>query len=153
MSLLTRLTLSQTTAEDLLQDLFVRLSNSRSFDRARDPTAYVIRAAANLAFQWRRTQRRTSILQGLPDEPIDRSMSAEAILEHQEQCSRVLQALDRMSELSRHVILLHGLQGESYDTIASELEKTPHQVRAICAKAIHQLRDLLGTPSSKEDPS
>ncbi len=142
-TLLTRLTLCESTAEDLLQDLFIRLCRSDSFDRARNPTAYAIRAATNLAFEWRRKQQRTIKSQSLTDEPISQDRSPGDVLEHKEQYARVLRALDGMSELSRQVIILHRLQGESYDAIASQLGKTPHQVRAICSKAIGQIRDLL----------
>ncbi len=142
--LLTRLTLCENTAEDLMQELFIRLSKSESFDQANDQTAYAIRAATNLAFEWRRKQRRTIRSQSLTDEPIARNTSPADMLEREEQHARVLQALDKMSDLSRQVIVLHRLDGESYDAIASQLGKTPHQVRAICSKAISQLRDLLG---------
>jgi RNA polymerase sigma factor (sigma-70 family) len=147
-TLLTRLTLCETTAEDLLQELFIRLSKSDSFDRARNHTAYAIRAAANLAFDWRQKQKRTISSHSLTDEPIAQDMSPGDVLENKERYARVLRALDGMSELSRQVIVLHRLQGESYDAIASQLDKTPHQVRAIFSKAIGQLRDLLGSSSS-----
>jgi len=145
---LTRLTLCESTAEDLMQDLFLRLNKSNSFDRARDQRAYAIRAATNLAFEWRRKQRRTITSHSLTDEPVERDTLHGDVLEHKEQCAQVLRALDRMSALSRQVIILHALEGHSYDAIAAELGKTPHQVRAICSKAINQLRDLLGSSSS-----
>jgi len=147
-TLLTRLTLCESTAEDLQQDLFLRLSKSDSFDRARNQTAYAIRAAMNLAFEWRRKQKRTICSQSLTDDPIAQDTSPGDVLEYKEQCARVLHALDGVSELSRQVIVLHGLQEESYDAIALQLDKTPHQVRAICSKAISQLRDLLGSSTS-----
>jgi len=147
-TLLTRLTLCESTAEDLLQDLFIRLSKSESFDLARNQSLYAIRAATNLAFEWRRKQQRTIQSQSLTDEPIARDMSPGDVLEHKEEYARVLRALDGMSELGRQVIVLHRLQGESYDAIGSQLGKTPHQVRAICSKAIGQICDLLDSPST-----
>jgi len=147
-TLLTRLTLCESTAEDLLQDLFIRLSKSDSFDHAHNHTAYAIRAAMNLAFEWRRKQRRTIKPQRLTDEPIAQDISPADAFEQQEQYARVLRALEEMSELSRQVIILHRLQDETCDAIALQLDKTPHQVRAICSKAIGQLRDLLGSSTS-----
>ena len=147
-ALLTRLTLCESTAEDLLQDLFIRLSKSDSFDRAHNQEAYAIRAATNLAFDWRRKQQRSIRSQSLTNEPVARGGSPRDMLEHQEQYARVLAALDGMSELRRQVIVLHRLHGESYDAIALHLGKTPHQVRAICSKALAQLRESLGKPPS-----
>ena len=146
--LLTRLTLCESTAEDLLQELFLRLSKSKSFDAARNHTAYAFRAATNLAFEWRRKQSRTVQPESLATDPIAKTRSAQESLELGESCREVLRALDKMSELSRQVIVMHRLQGESYDSIALQLNKTPHQVRAICSKAIGQLRDLLVARSS-----
>ena len=102
----------------------------------------------NLAFEWRRKQKRTIVPQRLANDPIAQDMSPADALEQKEQYARVLRALEGMSELSRQVIVLHRLQDETYDAVALQLDKTPHQVRAICSKAIGQLRDLLGSSTS-----
>lgn len=88
--LLTRLTLCETTAEDLLQELFLRLSKSNSFDSARNHTAYAFRAATNLAFEWRRKQSRTVQPESLATDPIAKTRSAEESLELGESCDEVL---------------------------------------------------------------
>jgi DNA-directed RNA polymerase specialized sigma24 family protein len=36
------------------------------------------------------------------------------------------------------------IQQESYEFIAEQLDKTPHQVRALCSKVMNYLRDVLG---------
>jgi len=56
--LLVRLTLRPDAAEDLFQDLFVRLSHAEGFHRTADPAGYAHRAAINLAMDWRRARRR-----------------------------------------------------------------------------------------------
>lgn len=53
--LLVKLTLRRDVAEDLLQDLFLRLSKSKGFHRSPSPERYLFRAAINLAFDWPRT--------------------------------------------------------------------------------------------------
>src|SRR4051794_7288180 len=60
-ALLLRLTLRQDVADDLLQELFVKLAGSRSFRAAIDPVAYVKRAAVNLALDWRRARQRRDV--------------------------------------------------------------------------------------------
>ena len=52
--LLGKLTLSEEVVGDLLQELFLRLWNSKAFDKAKDPFAYAYRVAINLAFEWRK---------------------------------------------------------------------------------------------------
>ena len=143
--LLTRLTLCESTAEDLMQDLFIRLSTSESFDRARDRTAYAIRSATNLAFEWRRKQERTVNSHTLMDEPIARGMSPSDLLEQHEQCASVLQALDGMSELSRQVIVLHRLQGESYEAPGNVKEEGPLRLVDVITRHINADHDNLKT--------
>ena len=152
-TLLTRLTQCENTAEDLIQELFIRLSKSESFDRAHDATGYVVRAAMNLAFEWRRREKRTIQSASLVIEPASQDASPPEVLEAKEQCAQVLNALDRISDLGREVIVLHQLQGESYDSIASQTNKTPHQVRAICVKAIGRIRKLLNCSVSTKEES
>src|SRR5262245_22798320 len=56
-ALLARLTLRAGVAEDLLQELFLKLRGSAGFVRADDRKAYAIRTAIHLAFDWRRRRR------------------------------------------------------------------------------------------------
>ena len=69
--LLTRLTLRQDVAEELMQELFIRLHNSRSFIRTAKPSAYAFRTAVNLAMDWRRRKKKTQSLDEhlLPADP------------------------------------------------------------------------------------
>ena len=149
--LLARLTLCDRIAEDLMQELFLRLTKSEAFANARNQTAYAIRTATNLAFEWRRQQQRTTKFSTLLDDPVSDTASPDSVLENTEDCAQVLRALDELSELSRQVIVLHRLEENSYETVAQQLGKTPHQVRAICSKAIGQLKRILdGTTQQTE---
>src|SRR5262245_28189080 len=67
-ALFTRLTLREDAAEDLLQDLCVRLLVSDGFAHTDHPKGYAFRAAINLAFDWRRRRRRERSTRPLPDE-------------------------------------------------------------------------------------
>jgi len=145
--LLVRLTLNETVADDLMQELFLRLSQSIPFDQAKNPVAYVRRTAMNLAFEWKR-QRKRSVAGSLEEEPISVSQSPEDMIQQQEDMDMVLNALSELSEDARQVLVLHRLEGEPYDSIAEQMDKTSHQVRAICSKAIQRLRDVLNDDSA-----
>lgn len=56
--LLVRFTLREDVAEDLLQDLAVKLSKASGFAAAEDVYAYARKAAVNLGFSWMRSRRR-----------------------------------------------------------------------------------------------
>jgi DNA-directed RNA polymerase specialized sigma24 family protein len=53
-ALLTRLTLREDVAEELLQDLFIKLQGAKDQGRIDCWYAYARRTAINLAFDWRR---------------------------------------------------------------------------------------------------
>jgi len=56
-ALLTRLTLREDVAEELMQELFIKLNNSRGIGKIANWNAYAHRAAINLAFDWRRSHK------------------------------------------------------------------------------------------------
>ena len=139
-ALFTRLTLRPDVAEDLLQELFLKLQDAAGLAGAANRTAYVFRAAIHLAFDWRRAQRPTAPLRIDPESsaaaPLDRLIDAEEL-------EQVLIAMEDLSELSRQVLVLRYLQQQDYREIARQLDKTEHQVRALCSKALEQLRTIL----------
>jgi DNA-directed RNA polymerase specialized sigma24 family protein len=76
-TLLLRLTLCADAADDLLQDLFVKLTDSDALLNAAQPYAYLRRAAINLAFDWRRRKQRRA-KQERCDELIEESIDRQA---------------------------------------------------------------------------
>ena len=145
-ALLTRLTLDQDAAEDLLQDLYLKLDRAAGFPVATDPAAYACRAAIHLAFDWQRGQARS--MRSLSHDPIASPPSPLAALVHREDMDKVLQALAQLPALYRDCLVLHYLDQEPYEVISGLVGKTPHQVRALCHKALGRLRCLLKTPPS-----
>lgn len=139
-ALLYRLTLRADVAEDLLQDLFLRLRATPGFISGRDRLAYAFRTAINLAFDRRRARR--------PVEPLRHDPAAGVVspldcLVQAEELEAVLDAMQHLSEQSREVVVMRFLQQRSYADVARQLGKTEHQVRGLCAKGLTQLRAAL----------
>ncbi len=139
-ALLTRLTLRSGAAEDLLQDVFLKLRDSKSFAAAENPQAYLFRTAIHLAFDWRRRQQKFEPLvedraQG-DRAPLDRLVASEEL-------ERILDAMELVSDLTRQCLVLRYLQHQEYAQIAAALRKTEHQARALCHKGVSELRALL----------
>jgi RNA polymerase sigma-70 factor (ECF subfamily) len=145
-ALFTRLTLRAGVAEDLLQELFLRLRSAKGFAGANDRVAYAFRTAIHLAFDWRRAQRVTGPLR---KEPASESPSPLDRLIHAEEHEQVLDAMASLTSLGQQVLVLRYLQHEDYAEIAERLGKTEHQVRGLCYKALEQLRSLL-QPAARE---
>ena len=139
--LLTRLTLDPHTTEDLMQELFLKLATNPAFAAARNPPAYARQSAIHLALDWRRAQRATH---SLPvTDPLDLAPSAYERLTQKEQWSQLLDAAAELPGQTREAFVLHYLDGASFAQIAEHLDKTPHQVRALCHKALDTLRERL----------
>ena len=142
-ALLGRLTLDGHATGDLMQDLFIRLSNSSGFDRAKNPFSYAYRAAINLAFEWRR--KRKIKYQPLEEDclPPDTEPSALERMIRAEELNEVLDATSQLSELARDVVVMRYIEQLSYEDIAQRLGKKPQHLRSVSAKALARLKSLL----------
>ena len=152
-ALLARLTLREDIAEDLMQELFLKLTQSNGFAGARDPLAYALRAATNLALDWRRAQKRTPPTEVSASQPLAQDRSPLSQLVRREEVHRVLDAVAGLPGLSREVMVLRYLEQQEYEAIARQLGKTAHQVRALCHKAVDRLRNLLEAKPSEPSES
>jgi RNA polymerase sigma-70 factor (ECF subfamily) len=143
-ALLTRITLRQDVAEDLMQDLFLRLSRPHTLSRAVDPVGYAVRAATRLAFDWRRSQRRRRDTTAIENEPAANRQQKPCRLEQREELQAVLDAIQRLSTVCRDIVVMRYLEGRPYEEIAATVGKTLHQTRALCYKSIVRLRTMTG---------
>ena len=143
--LLARLTRRQDVVGDLLQELFIRLWNSKMFDKAEDPFAYAYRAAINLAFEWRRKQKATCQLLEENCPAAKDGSSALGKMIQAEELEQVLNATSRLTDLARDVVVMRYIEQASYEEIGRHLDKKPQYMRAMCAKAMAQLREMLAS--------
>jgi len=148
-TLLTRLTLREDVAEELMQDLFIKLKKAGGAARAANLDAYARRAAINLAFDWRRTRRRAVLRFGNIAEPVAVGTSPLGKMIRSEEMQETLNAIGRLKKAAREVLVMRYIQQQSYDDIARQTGKTSHQVRAMCSRSIRRLRDVLGSNHSQ----
>ena len=143
--LLGRLTRREDVVGDLLQELFIRLWSSGAFDKAEDPFAYAYRAAINLAFEWRRKQKATCQISQENCPAAEDGPSALGKIIQAEELEQVLNATSKLTDLARDVVVMHYIEQASYEEIAQRLGKKPQYMRALCAKAMARLRELLAS--------
>ncbi len=148
-ALLTRLTLREDIAEELMQELFIKLSNSRHFDKAANRQAYVRRAAINLAFDWRRSRKLNPLRLDQIREPASNDSSPLGKLVQAEELDEILNAIGQLKKVPREAFVMRYIQQKSYDYIAEQLGKTSHHVRALCSRASNRLRNILGHNQSQ----
>lgn len=147
-ALLLRLTLREDVAEDLMQELFLRLASSRNFHVANNADAYAVTTAVHLAMDWRRSPKALA-------SPIDFDQLAAggrspvATLIEWEELEQMLQAMERLKPHDCEILAQHYLDGRDYVEIAASRGTSAHAERARCAKALARLRQIVRDPAAK----
>ncbi len=138
-----RLTGSPETAQDLTQDLFVKVV--RAIDRCpvEHEARWLFHIARNLVIDYRRSwQRRQAPLVHTVDVGTDPPQLV-AVGVHE--------ALGLLSEAEREAFLLREVVGLTYDELAAACEAKPETIRSRIYKARSRLKSVLGARSSSED--
>jgi RNA polymerase sigma-70 factor (ECF subfamily) len=141
-ALLTKLTLREDVAEDLMQDLFIKLAGS-NLDVVDNLDAYARTVAINLSFDWRRKKGvHLSLDSEETPEPAAEEKGPLTNLVENEQIRKVYDAMERLNKTQRQIFVLRYIQQYSFERIAEETGKTPHHVRALCSRAMTKVRGI-----------
>lgn len=150
-ALFLRLTLRADRAEELMQELFLKLHRTGALARAENPRAYAYRAAIHLALDLRRREKSQPRVHGdVPENIAAPGTPPLQALIVNEQAQQVLAVMAELSGPAREAAVLHYIQQRSYEETAAMMEKTPHQVRALCQDALRQLRGAMQTLAARE---
>ncbi|MDO5554259.1 MAG: sigma-70 family RNA polymerase sigma factor [Planctomycetia bacterium] len=163
LSLLQNLTGDRELAEDLAQEVFLRIYRTRAryVPTARFST-WLYRVVHNLAFNAMRFKRRhKELLFGAVTRPNDGQSSSEngwsveetlqeksglmptRQIARQETCRKVREAIDALGDRQRMALLLHRFEGMSYEQIGQIMSLTPQAVKSLLCRARVKLRELL----------
>lgn len=112
-------------AEDLTQQVFLRLLSARELEQVEDPATFVFKIAANLLRdRGRRRQVRGELL-SLVDEDIDRVqaevLTPERVILGREDVRAALRALDELGERTRTIYMLWRFDGLKQQEIADRV--------------------------------
>jgi len=142
-TLLIQLVLREDIAEELMQELFVKLANFGGLDKVRNLAAYAHKTAVNMAFDWHRTKDKGPCRLDNAPEPVSNSISPLDKLSVNEEIEDVLCAIAQLRGASCEAFVMRYIEQKSYEYIADELGKTPHQVHTLCFKALMHIRYVL----------
>ena len=145
---LSHLTGSHADAEDIAQDAFVQAYLKLSTFRQHCAFyTWLYRIALNLLYTRARHHRSRASLshtQSVTEEdPSDPHGTPADELERREDATQIRQALNSLSEDHRTILVLRGVEGFDYDTIAETLELSAGTVRSRLHRARNELRDQL----------
>jgi len=147
-----RLVEEQAVAEELAQEVFLRVYRSRS---SYEPTAkfktWLFRIASHLALNWLRDEKHArgqerldDVSGNLPARQIsDRRPSVEQTLVYAVKLEEVRQAIAALPEKQRTAVLLHKYEEMAYTQIAKVLECSESAVKSLLFRAYETLRARL----------
>lgn len=144
-SFLWKLTKSSDTAEEIVQETFLRVwLNRDKFPEVEHPRAYIFRIASNIAATWlgRRFIAQKAIDAHQCEQPAGTDEVQEA-LALKDLSTLVARIIAEMPEQRRQIYLLHREAGLRSQEIADQLGLSPSTVRNTIATAIRFIREKL----------
>ncbi len=144
-------------AEDLTQDVFLRLYRSRKRyqPRARFATwlFHITQNVARNAFRSRRRRPcvRLEALAATYEGPLmesllfDRGEEPSRPMERAEVADRVRAAVSTLAGRQRTAVVLHQLEDRTYNEVAAEMEMSPEAAKSLLYRARNQLRESLSS--------
>jgi RNA polymerase sigma-70 factor (ECF subfamily) len=141
-------TASRTDAEDVVQDAFVRAYvKLDTFQRTSGFYTWLYRIAFNLAISRKRRHKpHASVEQSREiagNEPISPVESVSTELERAEEAKQVREAMSKLSEEHRAILVLREMEGCDYESIAEILDLPVGTVRSRIHRARAQLKTIL----------
>lgn len=139
---------SRVDAEDLVQEAFVQAYVKLAAFRGHCSFyTWLYRIALNLAYSNARRRQVRKALEGTrevrEDIPADSAASPSERMERAEESERIRRALSALSEEHRALLVLRGVEGFDYQTIAEVMNLNPGTVRSRLHRARANFRENL----------
>lgn len=152
-SFMYRMAHNQTVAEDLAQDVFLRVYRSRHTYAAEAKfTTWLYRIATNLAVNYARDSRQDRATASL-DEPdpetgttidvADPSLTVEQDMLRRERLAEIRRQVEALPQRQRLAVIMHKYQGMDYRQIAEVLKLSESATKSLLFRAYETLRETL----------
>ena len=137
-----RITLNSQEAEDIVQDVIIKLWKQQSGGTHIDNLeAYTLRMVRNLALDRQRMKvNQTENIDGMD---FSGTSSVEDSIEQDERISRIRQAMAQLPEKQRIAMQLRDFEGRSYKEIADIMEITEDQVKVNIFRARQAIKQFI----------
>lgn len=148
---------SMSAAEDLVQDLYVRVASLEGQEAIENPSAYLYRLASNLMLDRLRSDRRSgardsawvqSQRQELGGEAIAEEPSAERSVAGRQRLAQLARAIGDLPPKTRRAFELHKLEGMTQEETARALGVSRKTVEKQISSALQRLLAKLTDDSS-----
>jgi RNA polymerase sigma-70 factor, ECF subfamily len=147
-----RMVQNQAVAEELAQEVFLRVYRSReTYEPTAKFTTWLFRIATHLALNWIRDGRneklQDSLDQEMPDgatrQVADRAKTVEQELVYQVKLREVRQAIEGLPAKQRAAVMMHKYEELEYTQIAGVLSCSESAVKSLLFRAYESLRTRL----------
>jgi len=152
-----RLVHNRDIAEELAQEVFIRVYRSRStYQPEAKFTTWLFRITTNIALNWRRDTRRETLHLSLDDELrgnrkrelLDREPRADELLLKEQRAKEIRETVETLPPKQLAAVLMHKYEGMEYVEIAETLQCTIPALKSLLFRAYETLRQRL----AKFDP-
>ncbi len=134
----------QQAAEDLTSEVFLRMLHALDGYRPQNTSfqAWLFQIARNLAIDhFRKTSLRNHIQ--LEENVVSQGEETDAAVEHRLDNQRLRQALAKLNEIQRDVIVMRFVAGMPITQVAQTLHKSEDSIKAIQRRGLQSLREIL----------
>jgi RNA polymerase sigma-70 factor (ECF subfamily) len=150
-----RMARNAAAAEDLAQEVFLRVYRSReSYEASAKFTTWLYRIATNLAANHARDTRHerpeVTISLDEPDKETgntfelpDGNLNAEQVMVHRERMLAIRRKIEALPEQQRLAVIMHKYQQMDYKQIAQVLKRSESATKSLLFRAYETLRDQL----------
>lgn len=147
-----RMTQNQAVAEELAQEVFLRVYRSRAtYEPTAKFTTWLYRITTHLALNWlrdKKNERRQEslddeIVDGAPRQVEDRSANVEQSMLWQVKLDEIRQAIESLPGKQRAAVLMHKYEEMGYAQIAGVLNCSESAVKSLLFRAYETLRARL----------
>lgn len=144
-----RMVQNQAIAEELAQEVFLRVYRSREkYEPSAKFTTWLFRIATNLAFNWMRDEKSRKSQESLHDDDTlnstkklrDRSPSVETLLVREAKFEEIREAIGKLPAKQRAAVLMHKYEEMEYSQIARVLGCSESAVKSLLFRAYESLR-------------
>src|SRR6516164_3649602 len=154
-SFMYRMTRNQSVAEELAQEVFLRVYRSRqTYAASAKFTTWLYRIATNLAVnhardtKYERPENTVNIDEpdtetGLTVDVADRSLNAEQVILRRERLSAIRKHIEALPDRQRAAVIMHKYQNMDYKQIAGVLKLSESATKSLLFRAYETLRETL----------
>ena len=141
-----RIVLSREEAEDIVQDILIKLWQKREdLGQVANLESFALASARNLALdrKAKMESRNVSLDNEEHDRPDHRQTTAEQDLMHHESTNAIEQIINSLPEKQRTVLHLRDVEGKSYKEIADALNISESDVKVTLFRARNELKEKI----------